>query len=479
MKKTLVLAMIFAPIWAAHASDATVVLLRGSAKTQTGKALSLKDVVPMGTTVTTSGKSFVKLLFADNTQLNVGPESTVKIEPTKAGDPGMVNLVSGQIRAKVTKDILQGGSGEPKDKMHVKTKTAAMAVRGTDFNVVFNGQNNNTALITFEGAVAMTRLQGNETATAALADRNGLVMVTEGQYSGANPDLPQASLPVRLSPSQFSAMQSNETFAEAASSARRELAGSPVPPGVDPRSFASGADQSVEQRVGTITGGDTAQPDTAPSGGPAERTPPPEGVFNASTGEFAPRAGGFVDVNSGIYVPPPPGSAFDPNTGVYVPPPAVGGIDPATGSYVPPQGLTLDPVKGFVVDAAGPAANANASGAASGTAAPGANSPAGGSSPGTRPPPAALQALVQSLNNALQPESAGAAVTFDAPLSPMMMAPGAMPPPLGALPPPSFRLDEPVSDPSCPTCVDRPLFLPPPQDFGSVNTFVNFNIVVQ
>ncbi|NUM89724.1 MAG: FecR domain-containing protein, partial [Bdellovibrionales bacterium] len=427
MEWVLILAAVLAPV-GALAGDATVVLLRGSAKTSAGKTLALKDVVPMGATVTTAGKSFVKLLFQDNTQLNIGPESTVKIELSQPGDPGMVNLVSGQIRAKVTKDILQGG-GDGKDKMHVKTKTAAMAVRGTDFNVVFNQQNGNTALVTFEGTVAMARLQGSESPVAALSDR--AVMVTEGQYSGTNPELPQPSLPVRLSPAQFSALQANETFTEAAPAARTERAGSPVPPGVDPRSFASGADQSVEQKIGTLAGG-TAEPTTNT---PGDRAAPPEGSFNAATGEFAPRAGGFVDMSTGIYVPPPPGSAFDPNTGVYVPPPAMGGVDPATGSYVPPQGLALDPVKGFVVD------QPSAAGTAS-------------------DPAASARSLAESLNSSMDPKRAGETVTFEGPLLPMPGTQAPLPP--GTLPPLTFRMDEPVSDPTCPTCLDRPLFLPPP-----------------
>ncbi len=400
------------------ANDATVIVLRGVAKLD-GKTLALKDTVPQGATIKTEAKSFVKLLFPDKTQMNVGPDTTLKIERTQAGEPGLVNLVGGQLRAKVTKDLLQGENEGNKDKLLIKTKTAAMGIRGTDFNVTFNPQNEITALITFEGTVAMTRMDANSNPQQALQTSDSLQMVSAGQFSGAQPDLPQASQPVKISPAQLESLKSNDSFQGLGEKlAKSDVVASPVPPGVDPKNFSSGA--------------------TTPTGGP-----PPEGFFNAQSGSYAPRAGGFVDLNSGRYIPPPPGSSFDPNTGVFVPPTAAGNFDPNTGMYVPPKGLNLDPVKGFVPEA----------------------TPTGTISQ--------AQAMATALNYASQPNMAGVAITFDKLFTPLAggpMPPPPPPPPPGSFPPPP---DYPLDDPTCPTCQsDNINHLP-------TSTNVHFQITVQ
>jgi len=113
MKPIFIAVALFFPMVGLGADGGTVILVRGSAKTDAGKTLALKDVVTPGTTVKTESKSFVKLLFADQTQMNIGPDTTLKLEQTRAGDPGLVNLVGGQIRAKVTKDLLKSQGTEP------------------------------------------------------------------------------------------------------------------------------------------------------------------------------------------------------------------------------------------------------------------------------------------------------------------------------------------------------------------------------
>ena len=207
------------------------------------------DKVSAGSTVITGQRSFVRLLFPDNTQLNIGPDTTMRIEPSKPGEASIVSLVGGQIRAKVTKDPLlnQGNSGA-KEKMVIKTKTAAMGIRGTDFNVSFNPQNNITALITFEGNVAMTRLDPGTNPFSALQSGRGVQSVGAGQFSGVQPDLPQASIPVKISPSQLETLKGNDSFQGLGESAKKQdIGASPVPPGVDPKGFASGSERALQE----------------------------------------------------------------------------------------------------------------------------------------------------------------------------------------------------------------------------------------
>ena len=323
------------------AGAATIVVLRGKAKTGEGKALAEKQKVEPGTSVITEAGSFVRLLFADNTQLNVGPNTTMKIEPSKPGQASIVDLVGGQIRAKVTKDLLKKDDGAGKEKMVIKTKTAAMGIRGTELQASFNEANQITALITLEGFVALVKLDGPGANPMAMLQGGGVQSVGAGQFSGVNPEQPQASIPVKISPAQLESMKSNDTFAQNTQAEKPSASASPMPPGVDPKAFSSGSDKTIGDAVSKLAGSDTvnAAVKEATKDDTAKSSAPPEGFLNKATGEYAPRAGGFIDLASGRYVPPPPGSAFDPNTGVFTPPKAMGAFDPATGAYLPPKGV--------------------------------------------------------------------------------------------------------------------------------------------
>ena len=407
---------------ASAAERATVILVRGTAKTSAGKVIQLKDVIEPGTTITTEQKSFVKLLFADQTQMNIGPGSSMRIEATKPGEVSLVSLVAGQIRAKVTKDPLADPNA-PKDKMVVKTRSAAMGIRGTDFNVSFNPLNNITALITYEGHVAMARLDQGEHSLKVLAQEGRLQHVGPGQFSGTLSDSAVPSVPVKISPAQLEALRENDSFrglGEKAAPAATSFA-SPVPPGVDPRAFSSDATGSA---ISEIPGAGAANPNLP-------REAPAEGFYDEKTKTYAPRAGGYVDLASGRYVPPPAGSAYDSATNTYVPPKAMGGVDLGTGMYVPPKGVELDPVKGFVPDTSAAGRNPSSAAGANNTAA--------------------------QLNQATKPEQAGRQVSFDKTFAPTTAGTTAPPPPAPApapvavnLPPPTVK---PVDDAFCPTCI--------------------------
>ncbi|MCO5142499.1 MAG: FecR family protein [Oligoflexia bacterium] len=448
----------------ANSGDATVVLLRGTAKDQSGKALQLKDKVRQGSQIQTSARSFVKLLFSDNTQLSVGPDTTLKIEPAKAGDPSLVNLVGGQIRAKVTKDFIgnkENAANPGKEKMVIKTKTAAMGIRGTDFSVSYNQLNQMTALVTFEGNVAMAKLDNPNIDPMRALNLPNVQSVRDGQFSGAQPDLPNASIPVKISPAQLESMKTNESFSTAPQTAKSAAMASPIPPGVDPKAFVSSADRSIKASMNNMVGEARVNAMNAPQTN-AARQPPPEGFFDPNTKTYAPRAGGFVDLASGRYVPPPPGSSFDPNTGVFVPPKAVGQFDPATGTYVPPKGVVLDPVKGFIAEPVSQSGPRPASGA---------NSAAQG------------QAIAAVLNANMNPANAGQSVTFEKTFSPNAnqgagFLPPPPPPPPGSLPPPNGNQlppppDQPVDNPFCPTCINDNVNQNP------VDTRVRFQINLQ
>lgn len=97
------------------------------------KALSANDEVPEGATIKTSVASACKLLFTDDTIMDVGAASEFKIDEYKLGDghdrKGMFSLAYGTMRSLVSKPVGDKGSYK------VKTRDAIMGVRGTEFAV--------------------------------------------------------------------------------------------------------------------------------------------------------------------------------------------------------------------------------------------------------------------------------------------------------------------------------------------------------
>ena len=175
---------------------AKVIIMRGmvKAKLLDGSMFDVKvdQSIPEGATVLTSEKSFVKLLFIDKSQMNLGPSSQMTITAFPKKEAGIITLVKGQIRSQVTKDYMEMDD-KNKSKLYIKTKTAAMGIRGTDFQVNFNPDNQNTSLITFEGKVAMAHIDRaarednfDQINLESVVSSNKAVFVTKGQISAVN-----------------------------------------------------------------------------------------------------------------------------------------------------------------------------------------------------------------------------------------------------------------------------------------------------
>lgn len=143
-------------VFAAEGDVAKVIILKGTVKVKlkdnTVKSLKKGDWVPEGAQVKTEDKSFVKLLFIDKSQMNLGPNSQMIINKFPKKKAGIITLMKGSLRSKVTKDYMQ--MDQSKEKLYIKTKTAAMGVRGTDFEVGFIDGVTTTNL--YEGALVVT-----------------------------------------------------------------------------------------------------------------------------------------------------------------------------------------------------------------------------------------------------------------------------------------------------------------------------------
>ncbi len=346
---------------------AQVIKIRGTATKLVPGALEASKV-EMGdklfedTSLLTGSKSFIKIKFSDNSEVSLGPESKIIISQMPTTDPGIISLLKGRIRAEIKKEAgKESGkdNGEGANKFFVRTRTAALGIRGTDFQTIYNPDNKMTSLLTYKGSVAMARvdeltherLEGDEAAnkkinrgntsierdntTKALdvktvpvksssqqdllkkvLDKKETVLVPPGQNAFSSEALKKASIPVKISPVQLSALYKNRDFQEKA--------------------------------LVNIKSGN-AQQDLKSEVVQAAQIAPAEGFYNAKTGDFAPKAGGFIDLNTGLYIAPGADAVLDKEKGLYKST-KVGDIDSDTGDYFAPKGLILDAKKGFILE---------------------------------------------------------------------------------------------------------------------------------
>jgi hypothetical protein len=323
-----------------------------------------------GVKVVTQGKSFVKLLFTDKSQVNLGPSGQMIISSFPKKEAGILTLVKGQVRSKVTKNYMD--QDRTKSKLFIKTKTAAMGVRGTDFIVSYNTENRNTSLITLSGAVAMAKIDTREDFKSVSRSRlekvisgKKAVLVQKGQFSAVRPKAKMPNLPVKVSPSQIEILKKNEVPLIKTDKGEKvdnkgpkgpvkKVVRSPIPPGVNSKLFSNRSIQTqIDKELKAVSqgpqfnekiGAELKSRGPATEGNAPERraltdfgTPvrdvPPEGVFNGTTGEYAPPAGGIIDLQTAQYIPPQPGSAFDAITQTYQVDPNLAKVDPETGNF--------------------------------------------------------------------------------------------------------------------------------------------------
>lgn len=337
---------------------AKVVVMRGmvKAKLTDGTIIDVKadQSIPEGAVVQTAEKSFVKLLFIDKSQMNLGPNSQMIINAFPKKEAGIITLVKGQIRSQVTKDYMEMDD-KSKSKLYIKTKTAAMGIRGTDFQVNYNPKNQNTSLITFEGKVAMAHIakdtrenKFDQQNLERVVSSDKAVFVTQGQVSAVNLNVAErAMVPTKLGTKQIEALEANDTgMKESSGTDSGKQFRNPIPPGAEGAAF-SNTTPELDKEVSKMGVTVKAMPTNF-----SEKTAAPEGFFNSDTGEYKLPAGSIIDLSTVNIIPPPTNAVFDNNSGTYVVPETFGKIDKATGEYKAPAGLELGADGKFtVVDA--------------------------------------------------------------------------------------------------------------------------------
>ncbi len=139
---------------------ATVISLKGSVVIEypDGKSVNLKkgDEVIEHAVIKSSKSSFAKLLFIDKSTMNIGPGSSIEVAMFVKNKPGVIKLMGGEIRSKVTKNYMNINN-KNRSKLLIRTPTAAMGVRGTDF--IVSVEKNISSFKVIEGTIVVTPLK--------------------------------------------------------------------------------------------------------------------------------------------------------------------------------------------------------------------------------------------------------------------------------------------------------------------------------
>lgn len=322
-------------VTSAHANQiiGKVAKLRGKVSilelgSKEGVSAVLGQAVSKEASILTSDKSFIQIVMTDKSQINLGPNSKMVLDQIKAEKVGVVSLLKGVIRAQVIKEADESGKAG-KDKLYIKSRTAALGIRGTDFQASYNPENKITNLITFTGKVMMvkTKAQTESEDLKEALESNKAVMVESGKFSSVTDSLINVTEPVKISPVQFTALKlnnemhttNNNVSIEATPEFKAELK----------KTYEQYAEISKKEIENKNLGGR---------------------VFNSDIQVLRPVSGGVVDIATGIYVPPSSEQTnYLKDYNIYEFKSEKGVVSDA-GNYLPPVGIVLDAKKGFVSD---------------------------------------------------------------------------------------------------------------------------------
>jgi hypothetical protein len=273
--------------------------------------------------ILTTDKSFIQITLIDKTQVSLGPNSKMILDQTPTESVGLITLLKGKIRTEVIKNSETTNSTE---KFFVKTRSAAMGVRGTNFETIYNPENNITNLITFRGQVALVKTEKLESVSANLhtaLERKETVLVEKGTFAAISDNLKNATLPVKLSPVQYTGLKLNTEMSDE----------SPV----SKEDFQVELKKTIEEYA-QISKQEQKQDNSA------------EHVYDAKNQVLRPTAGGVVDLETGIYVPPTIDKKnYNQELNIYELKSEKGEVTEA-GTYIAPKGVILDASKGFIAD---------------------------------------------------------------------------------------------------------------------------------
>lgn len=267
--------------------------------------LKVGDQVHEDSSVLTYDKSFVRIKFADDSHLTVSPNSKTIIRRYRKKKTKLINLIKGKVRTYI-KPI----KNNKKVKAVVQTPNLILGVRGTEFISSYNELNKTSSILTLEGRVDVARYAEagplKQVKEKELFKKGKTRVVTMGEFSKNN-NIQKLGRPVRISLNQYSKIKVN-------------------------RPFIKKGNEELNQEI-----------DQARSDYSSYRSE------NSNKKSRLGLPGGYVDLESGIYIAPSAKSSkFNKETMVFEDSRPLGNIS-EEGSYLPPKGIHLDPNKGLVV----------------------------------------------------------------------------------------------------------------------------------
>lgn len=343
MKKTFVFVLIIGVSFFAFSSQnakkvAIVKVVRGEASMLAPdgeqKAIEKGDWLKVGTIVKTGARSFVRLSFIDKSSMNIGPKSELKIEKFSRNEAGVINVLSGKIRAKVTKDYLK--MDKNKSKLFVKSRNAVMGVRGTDFLFSANAKAGTSTTILFEGSVVFNKIQKGDNIRNLESIVNKGRRIKPGEVSVANRTRKKPTVAAKMSAKQFKSLKANKSFKVADVKSVKKYK-SVVPPGLN-GSIIEGSDNSLKDEIKKIVKVNVdkkRESDEKPDAVNIEDT---KGFIKGD--DIRPADGILVHIDSGMIIPPGADSTFDKNIGEWVS--STNGRISDSGDYIPPAGFKIN-----------------------------------------------------------------------------------------------------------------------------------------
>lgn len=272
-------------------------------------AILTNDKISPNSTVVTENDSMALLKLKTGSHLTIGPNSKVII--TNGNSTLVANILTGVVRYSPVK------KGLKEKNLNIKTETAFLSLKGGEFISIYNPISGLTAVICLDGSVGIQKSAPN-TNEEKDSLSNSETIVPIGRYSHVHSNFLNPSLPVKIATKQFLALKENKHF---------------------DKKYRIKNPYSIEeiQKIGKEINHVKI------------KGPKPRGEFREKTGSFAAKAGGFVDLKTGIYVQPPIGTKFNIKLNIYNTTNSIGKADPA-GSYGPPPGFILTPNHGFQRD---------------------------------------------------------------------------------------------------------------------------------
>ena len=172
-------------------SGATTVKVKSSAGVE--RVLGVRGILQKGDVITTEESQVISIKLSDDTLMSIGPLSQVVIAKSDLGNEQSdtdIELQKGMTHVAVQKVYNES------HKFFLRTSTATMGVRGTEF-FVEHGADNQTSIHTLEGSVAVGKAGEN------LANSKNAVLVNRGNMSSLKPQSAQPSVPKQFNENEF------------------------------------------------------------------------------------------------------------------------------------------------------------------------------------------------------------------------------------------------------------------------------------